>query len=530
MLKVQPGLVSSFRFIFTENGQSYDPVSQPEPKDVAVIVRRGDFGTGPIIDGPFSYENQPATPSLESYFEKFTSGEFTFNYKIPENLFEGVYSIVATAEGSLGQILSITMYFQVPPVKNTINSVVISNKSSTIVNQRTLYQDMAYGRTSTVMLVGHADGIPLNEPIRISSVEEALNFMNSDFRSPLLRGVLDAYGAGCRDIAICASARMSEYISDYSERNISSDIFEISNNGSSKTFYEKYYERLEDTYFAIRDHDYIDYVVPLEASIISTGSVDFITQLSNFCANFHNTTGYVCIGVIGSRTGGFSSSDIGDIESNNVIINGLTTYDRFEIVTDYGRFVVPVYGEAVFKHNQIKTSYTAPIAAAYAGSISRMPLGIAAIKKRLPGAMFLFGNNLNDTDYSRLEELGVNSAFRGKKTRRSYPYEVYTTNEYTMAHPMSTLRKLSQMRLVAATIRQIKDIAVTYVGRFSRDQLEEEVSRLLKNMKTNGIVNDYSYNMFFSKTSRGDVTIDISLLSSLNLKSINFSISTGPVA
>lgn len=531
MLKVQAGITSGFKFIFTESGQSYDPTAQATPKDVAIVVRRGDFGTGPIIDGPFTYNNQPATPDTDHYFEKLSSGEFTFYYKIPDNLFEGVYSIVATTEGSFGQILNVTMYFAVLPSKNTISSVVISNRPSTIVNERALYGSMSNGRTATVMLVGHADGIPLNEPIKISSVEEAMNFLNADLRSPLVRGILDSYAAGCRDIAICASARMSEYVSEYSERNVSSDIFELSSaTPSNKTFYEKYHERLGETYSVLRDHDYIDYIVPLEASIISTGSVDFITQLSNFCSEFHNTTGYVCMGVIGSRTGGFSSGDVDDLEGNAVIANGLTTYTGSSIATDYGRFVIPVYGEAVFKHNQIKSSYTGSIAAAYAGMLSKLPLNVAAIKKKVPGAMFLFGVNLSDAEYSRIESLGVNTAFRSKRTRRSYPYEVYTTNEYTMSHPLSTLKKVAQMRLVSSVIREAKDIASTYVGRFAKDQLESEISLMLKRMKSQGIINDYSYNMYYSKTSRGDVTIDLSLLSSLNLKSIDFSISAGPVA
>jgi hypothetical protein len=99
-----------------------------------------------------------------------------------------------------------------------------------------------------------------------------------------------------------------------------------------------------------------------------------------------------------------------------------------------------------------------------------------------------------------------------------------------MSHPLSTLKKVAQMRLVSSVIRETKDIAATYVGRFAKDQLESEISLMLKRIRSQGIINDYSYNMYYSKTSRGDVTIDLSLLSSLNLKSIDFSISAGPVA
>lgn len=533
MLKVATGEISSFKFVFMDNGLIYDPTIQSTPQDITAVIRRGDYGTGPIIDGPFTYNNQPDPAHDDWSFEKNDYGEIIFNYKIPERLYEGVYSVTVTTTGVISSLISVVMYFVVPSNSKTIDSVVISNRYSTIVNQKTLYEPIAYSDGKVVMLVGHGDGIPLNEPVLISSIEEAVQLLNADYDSPLLRGVFDLYSTGCRNIGICASARMSEYTAKYSDRNTDSDIFEITTEEGNTSFYKKYYQRLTDTYQVLRDYDYIDFIVPLEASFLNATLDDgntFINQLANFCSDYHNRTGYVAIGVIGAAAGGVSSSHIDILEQDSILANKLTTYNsNGSIATDYGRFIVPIYGEAVYKHEQLKTSYTGSVAASFAGMLSTAPLNAGVIRRKIPGAMYLFGNNMSDSEYSRLENLRINSIYRGRKTRRSVPYEVYVTNEHTMSSVTSTLRKSAQMRLVADTIRNIKEIARTHVGRFTKDQIDLEVRNLFNRYKKNNIIKDYSLNVFMRKNSRGTIIVEVSLLSSLSLNAINFAVSAGPV-
>ena len=54
-------------------------------------------------------------------------------------------------------------------------------------------------------------------------------------------------------------------------------------------------------------------------AIIKTGGIDFVSQLATYCNSFHNETGYVQIGVIGSRTNGITSEDIDEIENDEVL-------------------------------------------------------------------------------------------------------------------------------------------------------------------------------------------------------------------
>jgi len=350
--------------------------------------------------------------------------------------------------------------------------------------------------------------------------------------SPLLRGVLDAYSAGARDIVICAAAPMIEYIDKYYERNNPTTIFDLSSASPlSYTFYEKYYNRLQQTYNLIKELDFIDIIVPLETSIIKTGGVDFITQLGNYCADFHNKTGYVQMGIIGSRSGGVNSQDVVILQNNNIFTNKLTQYNIDNtILSDNGRFVIPIYGEGVFQHPQIKTSYISNVAAAYAGLLASLPLDRSLIRYRIPGLMSLYGSDLSQEDVRKLENVGVNTIYRGRKTRRSIPYEVYTTNEYTMSHPKSTLNKAAQMRLVSYVVNLVKDYSYQSIGKFGYDIFSDKVRKLLDSLKYNKIILDYSLNIEIAVDEVGKIIVSIELLSALGLKKVNFKIATGPGA
>lgn len=530
MLLLNRDQLAEFKFIFVSENNIYDPTVAATPKDIYFSIVRGGIGNGPVIDGPFSYLNQSATPNPDANITKENSGVFTFNYRVPQNLFEGIYSIIAQTSDSFGNI-SITSAFQVKGDPITLSPVIVSSEKSTITNYKPTYEQLNAGNTSTVLLIGHADGIEINNPIKIRSIQSAVDLLGADMMSPLLRGVFDCYAAGARDIVICAAAPMSEYVDKYSDRTISTTLFDIdSATPNSNTFYEKYYERLEVTYSLIKDLDFIDIIVPLETSLIKTDGIDFISQLADYLGEFHNNSGYVQLGIIGTRTGGIISSDIELLENNSIIANKLTTYSYGQISSDNGRFIIPVYGEAVFQHKEITSAYVSSIAAAYAGLIASTPLNRSIIRTRLPGAASVFGADLTQSEYNRLENIQVNSIYRGKKTRRSVPFEVYITNEYTMAEPTSTLSKATQMRLISRVVSQVRELAYQSLGKFGYDVLSDKVRSLLKQYKDDGIIIDYSFKVEVNSNISGSIVIYLELLSSLGLKKLDFAIATGPGA
>lgn len=529
MLIVSRGQSVQFKFIFISEGNIYDPTASSTPVDLYFSVIRGEYGSGPIIDGPYSYLIQEENPSGPTYIEKSNSKEFTFYYQIPDKLYEGIYSVIAQTTNSTGN-LNISTKFQVKGEVSTLSPIVISPNKSTVVNYKPSYEQLNSNNTSTILLIGHANGIEFNNPINVRSMQSAIDLLGADLSSPLLRGVFDAYAAGARDIMICATAPMSEYVDKYSDRNTSNTLFDRNAATPSEyTFYERYYERLEETYSVIKDLDFIDIIVPLETSIIKTGGVDFITQLADYCADFHNTTGYVQIGVIGSRSGGVTSSDIDLLEANSVLTDKLTTINMTgQTSSDNGRFVIPVYGEAVYQHDQIKTSYVSSIAASLAGMFASRPLNMGLIRTRIPGAMSLYGADLSQSEYQRLDDIGVNTIYRGKKTRRSVPFEVYLTNEYTLSDPESTLHKAAQMRLVALLVSRIRGYGYKAIGQLGYDKVVDDVRSLLESLKSDKIIVTYSFNVEVSSTTVGSIIFYIEVLSALGLKKIDFALSTGP--
>lgn len=531
MLILNRGQTAQFKFIFVSEGNIYDPTANSTPNDIYFSVIRGINGSGPVIDGPFSYLNQEESPSGPIYVEKTNGYEFTLNYVIPLNLMEGTYSVVAQTSNTIGN-LSISSQFQIKSSEVALSPVIVSSNKSAVVNYRASYEDLNQGNTNTLLLLGHADGIELNSPIRVRSVQSAIDLLRADINSPLLRGVFDAYAAGARDILICAVAPMSEYFAKTSTRNTSTTVFDLAAaTPASYTFYEKYYERLTETYSVLQNLEFIDYIVPLETSIVSTDGVDFVTQLGNYLGDFHNTTGYVQLGVIGSRSNGVSSDDINELENNSIFTNKLTqfNYDN-TIASDNGRFIIPIYGEGVYQHQQLKNSYTASVAASFAGLLSSRPLNMAMIRTRIPGITSVFGNDLTQNEYNRLEQMGVNSIYRGKKTRRAIPFEVYATNEYTMAHPNSTLSKAAQMRLIARVVSEVRGFSYNAIGRFGYDKVVDDVRSFLAGLASAKIVLDYSFKVEVSPTQVGSLIFYIELISALGIKKLGFAISTGPGA
>jgi hypothetical protein len=531
MLVVKRNDTLKIKFLFVDNGSVYDPTDQATPVDVTVGVVRGDSRFSSVILNPISYLFTNATPDPNSFIEKSANSEFVFNYKVPETLFPGKYTVVAkTFKDNLEIIIESS--FEVKDGQYDLQPTVPMGNRSSSINYKPSYEDLNFSNMQSVLLVGHADGLELNSPVKIRSVQHAVDLLRGDNNSPLLRGVFDAYGAGARSIFICAAAPMFEYVQDYDQRLVSVNYFDVgSATPSSQTFYERYYERLETTYSVLSQLDFIDIIVPLEVSIVSTGEVDFISQLAEYLDIFHNETGYVQIGVIGSRTRGISASDIDLLESNSVIVNRLTEFNSLgQITSDKGRYVVPVYGEAVFSHAQLDFSYTSSVAAAVSGLVAANPLNIGMIRKRIPGAISVFGSSLTTAEMVRLEEIGINTIYRSNKARRSQPFEVYLSNDFTMSALNSTFSKLPQMRLVSYLASKIKGYGYDTIGKFGYDNIVSSVSSLLTGMKKDMLIVDFEFKAKPDPSDKGVIMLYINVISSLGLKKINLSLAAGPGA
>lgn len=531
MLVVKKNQKLKIKFLFVDSGEVYDPTLLATPVDVTVSVVRGDNRFSAIIRNPISYLYTNATPDPNAYIERTVNSEFIFNYTVPQGMYPGMYTAVAKTINGNSEII-IESKFEVKEQEyEPLPTVPMGNKSS-VITYKPSYEDINFSNMGSLLLIGHADGLQLNSPIKIRSVQHAVELLNADIKSPVLRGVFDAYDAGAKNIFICAAAPMTEYVDDIDERLISSTYIDYqSATPISKTFYERYYERLSATYSVLSVLDFIDVIVPLEVSMIKTGGVDFVLQLANYCDSFHNETGYVQIGVIGSRTNGITSADINEIENNDSLSNKFTLYNiSGNIVSDRGRYVVPVYGEALFSHAQLDTTYINSVSAAVAGLIVSNPLNIGLVRKRIPGAMSVYGTNLNSSEMNRLDALGINTIYRGNKARRAQPFQVYLTNDYTMSNINSIFSKLPQMRLASYLSSSVKGFGYDSIGKFGYDKVIDNTRQMLKELQKKGTIVDFEFNAKPSSSEPGVILLYINIISSLGLKKINLSLAAGPGA
>ena len=86
-----------------------------------------------------------------------------------------------------------------------------------------------------------------------------------------------------------------------------------------------------------------------------------------------------------------------------------------------------------------------------------MPI-LILIRKRIKSAYSVYGANLSADSLSRLDNLGINTVYRSRKANRGNPYEIYISNDYTLAAKNSIFSKTPQVRLAAMVINEIKSI------------------------------------------------------------------------
>jgi hypothetical protein len=488
-------------------------------------------------------------------YKKIENGVITLSTDIDHNLSSGdqvsiseisaafngnhfISSVPANNKFSIKTNISLSNLEQLTTGKySVINTTGVSKDltgptTGATISKRPIFDSLEeYYNTNSILFIGHSDGIELNQIIKINSIQEASNLLGANTSSPILRGIHDAFSCGAKSIFIMASAPMSEYIEDISQRLTDMPIFFSAETNSNVNFYEKYYERLAVSYDIAKGLDFIDIIVPLETSMINTGSVDFVAQLAVHCYSFNNATGYVQMGIIGSKNNGTKDSDVELLEQNTRLVNKFTTYSLSgEVESDIGRYVIPVYGELTFNHIGFAKSYTSSAAAAFAGMMSSNPVYNGMIRKRIPGAYSVYGSSLSADSLARLDNLGINTVYRTRKALRGNPYEVNISNDYTLANKNSSFTKAPQMRLVAMVITEIKAIANDGIGKNAEDKVISQVKAMLDMLVSTRAIKDYKLQSYGSKTERGTLIFEINLVSSLGLKNINFSIMTGPGA
>jgi len=442
---------------------------------------------------------------------------------MPENLFDGIYTIQinAVVDG-----LSVSKEINVQSsngYQSYENSFDLGSKSIKIGN-RSLYENIGDSTTQNILLIGHTDAIEPYGIVKLKSIQDGISILRGDTKSPLLRGMFDAYACGARDIYIMSCGYMSEYIEEVSDRNI--EIFsDDSSTPNQYSFYDLYHLRLNECYQLLRDYEFLNIIVPLETSIINTGLNNFVEQLATHCEFMQTETGEVQFGIIGSRNNGLSVSDIDLLEEKDFNLNVLVDPNGY-IISDKGRHVILIYGEIILSHKQLQVSYSSSPAAAVAGMISSTMIDRGLTKARIPAAFSIYGVDLNAAQVKRLQDIGINTIVRGQRSRRAAIFDVSLSSDYTQSISES-YKDCSNIRLVSLVIREIQSLGNLAVGKFGYEKIISYVQEFLSALQSSRVIVDYSMDASADRYNKGTIYFNISITSSRTLRQISFNVSTG---
>jgi hypothetical protein len=527
MLIVNPGTEIEIPIVYRSG------ISYVDPEDnITIIFKRGFNTAGPVISGPYvfstlSFVNSPPGTTVElsdkTSLSRESDGSYIFKMTIPQNLFDGIYTVQidATVQG-----LNVLKEINVQSLNGyqTYESSFDLGSKSIQIGNRSLYQNIGESTTHNILLIGHTDAIEPYGIIKLKSIQDAINILRGDSKSPLLRGIFDAYACGARDIYIMSCGYMSEYVEDVNERNF--DIF-LDGDATPNTysFYDLYYIRLQECYKMLRDYEFLDIIVPLETSIINTGTNNFVEQLARHCEYMQTETGEVQFGIIGSRNNGISSEDIDLLAQKDFNLDAVVDSQGY-VISDKGRHVILVYGEVIMSHKQIQVSYSSSVAACVAGMLSSTRIDRGLTKTKIPAAFSVYGVDLNAAQVKKLQDNGINTIVRGQRSRRAAMFDILLSSDFTQAISES-YKDSSNVRLVSVLIREIQSLGNLAVGKFGYDKITSYVQEFLSALQSSRVIVDYKMDALADKYNKGTIYFNISITSARTLRQISFNVSTG---
>lgn len=522
MQHVTVGNSITFRHIFLDNGTPTDP-------DDDVIFKVVKTATS-IVYGPYTYSAGDVV--------RVGPGEYTFSLNVSTPLVPNIYS--ARWDATVNGVDVVFLEdFQVAE-EDVVHSQSLMSPPRTYGKIRISgrYRYLGDGVTDTVMLVGHANGLTLNSPYMVRDMRTAVNLLQADPDSPLLRGMMEAYNAGCRDIVLVAAAPLNEYVafepSDPSERFIARDEW------GGLNFYEKYHERLDESYQVLMDYDYVNIIVPLEAPFYNSGNVNFVSQLTYFCEQFYAKTGNVVLGMLGTRIGTNRTDEDVDAMVNSQFISGEIlhshTYDDVEdtghdVAELPGKFTMIIQGEGIFRFTQMPSSYSGPLNAYAAGVLSTRSYEKGLVHAKMKDVISLIDRDLSKKQVVALAEAGVNPAIRTVAGKRGEPYSVILATDNTLGAiggKDTDYWALPQIRLVAYTLHSVKAIGNRKIGTIGFDVVQSEINDFLNKMVAKGIIRGYNFDMVRDGTTGNRCLVSIGLFPYSTLREIFFIAEVGP--
>ena len=368
-------------------------------------------------------------------------------------------------------------------------------------------------RTYRLYIIGHADGLELNSPMQVVSLQDIVTYLEADTSSPLLRATFDAYNEGARDRWIVAAAPMSEYIEDISNRNTS-----LTSLGN-QTFYQLYYSRLAATYEILREYSEPEIILPVEAPFYYTAGVDFLTQLADHCADAFNNTGRIRLGIIGTRIDTHTTSESSDMATDA----RLTTVKN----SQGGMFVSIIGGEVSVSHPQISTAYSISASTPAAARLSTLRMNMGLIHRSMDTAISPTYKEYDQSEYSELAIAGVNWIKRSRLGQRGVPYQVYTETDNILSSSASSIWSIAHVRIMSKVVNKIQAMGSIRIGTVGYPKFRHSVISYMERLKNAGLLKGYNLKIYRDEVDPYKVIVDVNIRPFGTLREVFLSIAVG---
>lgn len=392
------------------------------------------------------------------------------------------------------------------------NNVLIGQPttSGTMPDAFPQYRALGAGFTDRVLLLGHGP-LVLNDIYQVTDIRQAVNDLGADSNCPLLRGLLELYYGGARDIFLMAVAPMSELIDEPLRDH---------------TWYTTYSNRLNVTYDILLDYDLPQIIVPLNAPYFDAKGVDFLTPLANHCGrafdqatsdNNATNSGDIRMGIIGTSTG-----LMGDTE-----VSIMSTDTRLSNLGDDGKFVSVVVGSGIVNIKEMPAMYTSALAASAAAELSQLPYNRSLTWTKLRNILNL-NTRFSPTQTDQLTQAKLNPVVLTTLGARGQSFQTVIMTDNTLGLDGSDYWSIVQVRLAMYIIDSVRAMGRRYLGTIGFGQFKQDVQNFFLTLKSSSFVKDCSINVARDDIDPNTVNVDISFTPFFGLRQISFTVNVGP--
>lgn len=285
------------------------------------------------------------------------------------------------------------------------------------------YETMNMRYTDAICILGFADcsdSSYFGMVTPVTSINEMFNIFsgNDSYDSTLLKGMIEAYTAGCRDIYLYPIASMDYY------QPTGDDVYgEPYRDAAWWEDLESFYT---DALSVLTHYDIIDVLIPYDADITERG---FVSQFATHC---NNLDGAILRVVYFSYSPEDETTEFEGEDYHIVLVDGTGTFSFLD---------------------HFDNEYSSGMATVFAGTVSRLETSVPP-DNRLIRFLYLFSSDYEDDEES-LEENHIVGFRKTASYKRVYNTDVVSTLSYTRAEEGSDFQSLWAVHVVQRFLHEV---------------------------------------------------------------------------